>query len=44
MRTNACPQQQADRHHQLRFDVAHRNFRGENLPQWQIDLTGGERI
>lgn len=44
MRTNPCPQEQTERHHQLRFDLAYRDFRGERLPQWQIEVTGGGRI
>ncbi|ELP66910.1 hypothetical protein STRTUCAR8_06200 [Streptomyces turgidiscabies Car8] len=44
MRTDPSPAVQSDRHHQLRFDLTYRDFRGERLPQWQIEVTGGGRI
>ena len=44
MRTDPSPDIQTERHHQLRFDLAYRDYRGERLPQWQIEVTGGGRI
>ncbi|MEU9183327.1 hypothetical protein AB0D14_01915 [Streptomyces sp. NPDC048484] len=44
MRTDPCPAIQTERHHQLKFDLAYRDFKGGRLPQWQIEVTGGGRL
>jgi hypothetical protein len=44
MRTDPCPKEQTDRQHQLKFDLAYREYKGKRLPQWQIEVTGGGRL
>jgi hypothetical protein len=43
MRTNPRPPQDG-RHHRLRHDLATRKFGGQELEQWQIEVTGGGRV
>lgn len=35
---------QHDRHHRLKYELKNRVYRGRELPQWQIEVTGGGRI
>lgn len=44
MRTNPAPQPETDRHHRLKYDLATCIHKGEELPQWQIEVLGGGRI
>jgi hypothetical protein len=44
MRDDPAPAVQTDRHHRLKFDLATVNFKGHELPQWQIEVLGGGRI
>lgn len=44
MRTAPAPQPSTPRHHQLKHKYATATHRGRELPQWQIEVTGGGRI
>ncbi|WLQ35077.1 hypothetical protein P8A18_17290 [Streptomyces castrisilvae] len=44
MRTNPAPSPSTERHHQLKFDLATAVYNGRELPQWQIEVTGGGRV
>lgn len=44
MRTDPCPAVQTPRHAQLKHKLAAVERKGEVLPQWQIEVTGGGRI
>jgi hypothetical protein len=44
MRTNPCPHPQTERHHQLKGPLAVVPYKGTDLPQWQIEVTGGGRV
>lgn len=38
------PGRPTSRHHQLKGNLAHGTHGGRDLPQWQIEVTGGDRI
>lgn len=44
MRTNPGPKPPTSRHHQLKGSLATAKRNGEELPQWQIEVTGGGRV
>ncbi|WP_129843033.1 hypothetical protein [Streptomyces sp. RFCAC02] len=44
MRTNPAPFPPTERHHRLRFDLASAVHQGRELPQWQLEVTGGGRV
>lgn len=44
MRTNPAPQPETSRHHRLKHDLATATHGGHDLPQWQIEVTGGGRV
>lgn len=44
MRTDPCPQPPTERHHQLKGDLSSACRNGVDLPQWQIEVTGGGRV
>ncbi|MFE0462686.1 hypothetical protein ACFW1A_25865 [Kitasatospora sp. NPDC058965] len=44
MRTNPSPVVQTPRHSRLKHKLASGSHRGQSLPQWQIEVTGGGRI
>ena len=44
MRTKPAPRPATPRHHPLHDKLATGTMRGEALPQWQIEVTGGGRI
>lgn len=43
MRAHPGPPE-TERHHQLRGDLATRKMGGQELEQWQVEVTGGGRI
>jgi hypothetical protein len=43
MRTHPGPPE-TERHHQLRAELATRKVGGQELEQWQVEVTGGGRI
>jgi len=44
MRLDPAPDAETPRHHRMRRELATRVFQGEELPQWQIEVTSGGRI
>jgi hypothetical protein len=42
--SNPCPMPPTDRQHQLKGQLAIDCYRGEQLPQWQYEVTGAGRI
>lgn len=44
MCTAPAPQPETRRHHHLKHEYATGVHRGRELPQWQIEVTGGGRI
>ncbi len=44
MRTDPTPAARTPRHHPLRGSFATGTYRGQVLPQWQIEVTGSGRI
>ncbi|MEV8547238.1 hypothetical protein [Streptomyces sp. NBC_01261] len=44
MRTDPCPHPETERHHQLKGSLSTQNRDGKDLPQWQIEVTGGGRV
>ena len=44
MRTDPQPLVVTPRHHRLKGRLATRAHKGRDLPQWQIEVTGGGRI
>jgi hypothetical protein len=44
MRTNPSPHPETERHHRLKGPLATVPYKGANLPQWQVEVTGAGRI
>lgn len=44
MRTDPAPCPATPRHHQLKYQLATVVHQGRELPQWQIEVTGGGRV
>ena len=44
MRTNPAPNPPTPRHERLKGRLASVDRKGESLPQWQIEVTGGGRV
>jgi hypothetical protein len=44
MRTDPVPLARTSRHHPLKGSYATGTYRGQPLPQWQIEVTSGGRI
>lgn len=44
MRSNPAPHPETTRHHRLKREYASGVYQGRELPQWQIEVTGGGRV